>query len=352
MQPTLTDVHVNALLTNLSLMYAQEESAFVARRVFPLVPVSKQSDRYITYSRADFNRNTMRKRAPGTESAGGGYKLDNNSTYSCDVWSLHKDIDDQIRANADAVLNLDLEATKWLVNQTLISREVDWASNFFGNVWANYLYGVSSGAALGTTFLQWSDDNSSPIKDIRYAKRMVQLAGLYRPNKLVLGRPVFDTLCDHPDFVDRIKYGQTPGKPAQVTLDAMAALFELDEVLVMDAIINAGAEMAGVDSGVSTSATLNARINAAESNKFIGGASGVDGKGALLCYTPSAPGIMTPGAGYTFSWTGYFGATAAGERIKSFYIPQIESTRVEIDAAYAHKLVCGELGCYMGTVIA
>lgn len=347
-QPTLSDVHVNALLTNLSLMYAQEESAFVARRVFPIVPVTKMSDRYLTYSRADFNRNTMRKRAPGTESAGGGYKIDNTQTYSVDVWSLHKDIDDQVRANADAILNLDMEATKWLVTQALISREVDWASNFFAAAaWNNSLTGVASAPVAGTSFIQWSDyAGSTPIQDVRAAKRQVQLAGLQRPNKMVLGRPVFDTLCDHPDFIDRIKYGQTPGKPAQATLEAMAQLFELDEVLVMDAIINSGGESAGPDS------SATGTLNGGESNSFIGGASNLGGKAALLVYTPSAPGIMTPGCGYTFSWTGYFGATVAGERIKSFYIPQIESTRVEMDAAYAHKVVSKDLGLYFATAIA
>lgn len=334
-QPTLSDVHVNALLTQLSNMYAQEESAFVATRVFPIVPVTKASDRYVTYSRADFNRNLMRKRAPSTESAGGGYKLDNTPTYSVDVWSLHKDIDDQVRANADAILNLDLEATRWLVNQSLISREVDWASKFFTNVWTTTRTGVT-GTPSTNQFVKWSDyANSQPIVDIREAKKAVQLAGLYRPNKLVMGREVFDVLCDHPDFIDRIKYGQTPGKPAKVTLDAMAGLFELDEVLVMDAILNSGPE---------EPAALG--INAGESNAFIGG------KAAILVYTPPAPGIMTPGCGYTFAWTGYFGATLGGTRIKSFYIPQIQSQRVEMDAAYDHKLISADLGCYLATVVA
>lgn len=330
-QPTLSDVHVNALLTNLSNMYMQEEDAFVASRVFPMVPVQKASDRYLTYSRADFNRNTMRKRAPSTESAGGGYKLDNSPTYSVDVWALHKDIDDQQRANADAILSLDMEATRWLVQQSLISREVDWAASFFANVWTTLVTGVATAPAANQV-IQWNDANSNPIQDIRNTKRAVQLAGLYRPNKLVLGRPVFDALCDHPDFIDRIKYGQTPGKPAKVTLDAMAALFEVDEVLVMDAILNSGPE------GVT--------LNANETNSFIGN------KAALLVYTPSAPGIQTPGCGYTFSWTGYFGAALNGTRMKSFYIQQIASTRVEIEAAYVHKLVCADMGAYFASIIA
>jgi hypothetical protein len=335
-QPTLSDVHVNVPLTNLSNMYLQEASAFVAERVFPIVPVQKISDVYYTYNRGDFNRNQMKKRAPGAESAGSGYNLDNSGSYLCDVWSLHKDIPDQVRANSDSVLQPDLETTSFLSMQARISREVDWASKFFGAVWTNNWTGVSSGPS-STQVLQWNDPASTPIIDVRNLKRTVQLTGTFRPNKMILGRPVFDTLCDHPDFVDRVKYGQTAPQPAKVTLAVMASLFELDEVLVMDAIQNTSVEQAPQAPGVSTNL---------ETNAFIGN------KAMLLVYTPSAPGIMTPGCGYTFAWSGYFGASTQGTRVKSFYMPWIESTRVEMDAAYAHKQVSADLGGYIGSVIA
>src|ERR1700675_1469087 len=142
-QPTLTDVHVNVPLTNLSLLYAQEEKAFVARRVFPGIPVQRASDRYYVFGRADFNRNTMRMRAPSTESAGGGYKLDNTPNSSVNMWALHQDIDDYIRANADAAVQLDMQATRWLVTQALISRELDWATSVFTTgVWTSQLSGL------------------------------------------------------------------------------------------------------------------------------------------------------------------------------------------------------------------
>ena len=338
MNPTQSDVHVNALMSNFSLMFAQDAANFVADRVFPTIPVLKASDRYLTYSRADFNRNQMRKRGVSAESAGGGYKIDTTSTYAVDDWGLHRDIDDRIRQNADAIFNLDMEATKFLTTQYLISREVAWASAFFGNVWTTLLTGVSSGPSTNQC-LQWNDANSSPIADIRALKTKVQLAnGVARPNKLVLGRPVWDVLCDHPDFIDRIKAGQTPGGPAIMYRQAAAALFELDEVLVMDAIVNTGGE------GVT--------LNALESNSFIGGAAGVGGKGALLCYVDPSPGLMTPTAGVNFSWTGALGMTPNGNRILSYYIPQIRSTRVEIEAAYVYKLTSADMGAYLATIIA
>lgn len=327
-QPTLGDVHVNAPLTNLSLMYRQQMAAFVSLSVFPVIPVSFRSDVYYKYTRADFNRNQMKKRAPGTESAGGGFNV-STGTYTADVWSLHKDVPDQVRANTDAVMSPDQEAVAFLQSQAMISREVDWQGNFFATgKWTTEWSGVTANPTANSTVLQWNDPSSEPIKDMRKLNRQMQIiSGGFRGNKLVLGREVFDTVCDHPDFIDRVKYGQTSG-PAQIDMQAMAALFQVDQVLVMDGIVNSASE------------------GATESNAFIGG------KHALLVHTPAAPGIQTPGCGYTFAWTGYFGANAEGTRIKSFYMDWLASTRVEIDAAYAHQQVSADMGGFLLNVIA
>jgi hypothetical protein len=341
-QPTISDVHVNVPLTNLTLSYEQMDDAFVADKVFPILPVPQRSDVYYKYNRGDFTRNTMQKRAAGTESAGGGYRMDNTGTYMADVWSLHKDVPDQIRANADAMLSLDMDATRYLTQQARLNREIQWASAFFSaGKWTVQVSGVASGEtaggpnslpyANGATLRQWNDAGSTPIQDIRNMKQVVQLAGLYRANKIVFSRPLFDALCDHPDLVDRLKYGQTAPQPAKVTLAAMAALFELDEVLVMDGIQNIGQE------------TINFSSN--DLNQFIAG------KNALLVYTPESAGLLTPCAGLTFAWTGYLGATAYGTRIKSFYLPWLESTRVEIDNAFAHQIVGPDLGCFFQAMI-
>ena len=132
-QPTLGDVHVNRPLTNVSVAYSQEAAGveFVADRAFPGIPVESKSDLYYTYKRADFNRDEMQLRAIATESAGSGYGLDSTGTYSCDVWALHKDVDDQIRANSDSPLSPDRDATIFLTNKALIRRENVWAGAYF-----------------------------------------------------------------------------------------------------------------------------------------------------------------------------------------------------------------------------
>ena len=98
--PTQSDLHVNVPLTNVSVAYMQDKATFIADKVFPRVPVQKQSDLYWKYSKSDWRRTDAQKRAPGTETAGVGWKVDTGQ-YFAEVWAVHKDIDDQVRANAD-----------------------------------------------------------------------------------------------------------------------------------------------------------------------------------------------------------------------------------------------------------
>lgn len=326
-QPNLSNVHVNAPLTNMSLAYIQDQNAFVADKVFPNIPVTQRSDRYYVYNRGDFNRDEMEERAPGTESAGNGYDLDNTPTYFAHVYAFHKDVDDQIRANSDSVLNADRDATIFVTQKALIKRERTWASKYFvPNVWQNAADGVSAGAT-GTQFLQWNDAASTPIENVRAWKRDVLESTGFEPNKMVLGKLVYDTLVDHPDIVDRVKYGGTNGTPGMVNKAALAALFELDEILVMSAIYNAAAK------------------GAAEASQFIGGSN------ALLAYVAPRPGIMTATAGLTFSWNGWMGASGMGHRIKKFRQEHLESDRIEVQMAYDQKVVGADLGFFADNAV-
>lgn len=328
MNPTPGDVHVNTPLTNISIAFLQRATNFVADQVFPNIPVQKQSDRYYTYDRGMFNRDEMKLRAPGTESAGVEYTVDNTPTYFADPYAIHHDIPDQRRSNADAVLAPDREATELVTHKALIRREKLWASKYFaGSLWTTDLDGVASGPGAGE-FLQWNDAASTPIEDVRAQKGTILGLTGYEPNTLVVGYPVWNALADHPDIVDRIKYGQTPGSPAVVTLQAVAALLEVERIVVMKAIENTADE------------------GAANAHSFIGG------KKALLCYAAPSPGLMTPSAGYTFSWTGYLGAGAMGGRIKRFRMEHLSADRVEMEMAFDQKLIAADLGAFFDTAVA
>src|ERR1700760_3064141 len=162
-QPTMYDVHVNRPLTNISVAYLQDQKAFVADKVFPVVPVEKQSDRYFVYLRGNMIKDAMRIRAAGRQSAGTGWNLDSSPTYFADVRALHHDVPDMIRANADQPLNMDADATRFLTQISWITKENIFVQKFFGTgIWSNPdMLGTANLAAVDAThFLQWNDPSS------------------------------------------------------------------------------------------------------------------------------------------------------------------------------------------------
>lgn len=328
MQPTPGDAHVNQPLTNLSVAHVQAETGFIADKVFPTVPVSKKSDVYYSYDRGYFNRDEMKQRAPGTEAAGSGYSVDATNSYTCLRYGFKHDIPDELRTNADSPLQLDKEAMVLVTQKALIKREKLWVSKFFTTgKWGTDLAGVAAAPGAGQ-FLQFNDAASTPIELVRARKTaMLEDTGVLA-NTLVLGQRVWDAIVDHPDFVDRIKYGQTPGGPAIISMQAVAALFEVERILVMRAIENTAAE------------------GAANAHSFIGG------KHMLLCYAAPSPGLMTPSAGYTFSWTGFLGASGIGHRIRKYRVETLESDRVEVDMYLDQKVISSALGCFFSAAVA
>jgi hypothetical protein len=341
-QPTQSDVHVKGPLTNISLAYLQNANNFIAHRVFPVIPVNKQADSYFTYERGDFNRDEMRERAAGSESSGGTYEI-GDDTYFARTYAYHKDVPDLVRANQDNPINLDREASMFVVNKGLIKRERTWVTKYFtggqapGVTWTFVADGVASSPTAASSFdptnasnnnvLHWNDAASTPIEDIRKAKRFVLESTGFMPNIMTLGRAVYDTLVDHPDIVGRIDRGQTSG-PVQASRENLAALFEVEEILVMDSIVN------------------TANKGATAVHAFIGG------KHALLSYRPPSPGLLTPSAGYTFAWNGLFGSVDQGFRVKRFRMEHLASDRVEIEMSYDQKKVSAELGYFFNGIVA
>lgn len=313
-QPTQSDVHVNRPLTNISVAYLQDLDEFIADKVFPNVPVQKQSDRYFEYPRDQWFRTDAKKRGVGEESAGSGFEIDNTPTYYADVYALHKDIDDQIRANADAPINIDADATEFVTRGLALRKEKDWAANYFTtSIWT----GSSTGTDI-TPSTKWDASGSTPITDIRTEMAaMKEKTGFY-PNILVLAEDVWLALQDNADFLDRIAITQRK----IVTKDLLASVLGIEKVLSAAAVEN----------------TANEGATAAMSFLFT--------EDAALYYAQPRPSLMKPSAGYIFSWTGYLGASAMGNRIKRFRVDVKACDRIEGEMAYAQKLVAADLGVF------
>ena len=312
--PTSTDVHVDAILTQMSVAYMQEAFAFVASRAFPQVSVAKQSDKYFVYDQADFFRDQVQRRADGTQSAGTGYSL-STASYSAEVYALHKDIGDQTRANADAPLDMDMDATRFLTQQMLIRQEVEWAASAFTTgVWG-------SDVTPGTL---WSAASSTPIADVETAKNTVLTNTGYVPNTVIMSYKVFSALMDNADIVDRIKYTSQES----VTEDLLARLFNVDRVLIM-------------------AGTYNTAANGATASY-----SQIGDRDALVCYTPANPGLMVPSAGYTMVWNGVSSGFGTSSAISRFRMEAEKADRIEIESAWDTKIVSSALGYFLSNCVA
>ncbi len=324
--PTQGSVHVNRPLTRISIAMHQSQENFIAGRVFPDIGVTKQSDLYFEYDRGHFNRDDAAKRAPGTEAAGGGYEV-STASYNAEVYAYRHDIPDQRRENTDDPLSPDSEAVNLVTMKMLLLREKSWKTAYFGTgKWTTDITGVA-GVPGANEVKQWNDAASTPIQDIRNGVTTVlQLTG-YRPNTLVLGHEVADQLFDHPDIVDRVKYGQTSPGPAMIDVPELRALFKISRIFIMSSIENTAAE------------------GATNVHAFIGG------KAALLCYSTPTPGLQTPSAGYTFSWSAMQGGIN-GNRIKKYRLERIESDRIEIQSAFDMKKIAADLGKFFTSIIA
>lgn len=323
-QPTLSDVHVNVPLTQISIAYIQQAKEFIATKVFPMIPVNYESDRYYEYLRDAFFRNDVRERAPGTESQGTGYTLQNTSTYTAKVYALHDDVPDQVRANSDSVLQPDVDAVQMLTQQMMINRELVFLNTFFNNSsvpWTTTVTGVA-GTPTTNQFKQWDQAGSTPIEDVRTQALVVKSLTGFRPNKLVLGPYVANQLINNPEIVDRVKYTQLGFLDYQL----LAQAFGVDEVLVPEAVQNTAAE----------GATL--------SNSFI------YGKHALLVYSAPAPGLRVPSGGYTFGWKAYLGGTV-NTAIAKFRMQHLKSDRIEAEQAFAMKVIGPDLGVWFAGAV-
>lgn len=316
--PDYTQVHINVPLTNISVAYQQDQD-FIADQVFPQVPVDKQGDLYYIYNKEDWFRIEATERGPVQESAGGGYNISHDS-YFARLFALHRDIDDQTTQNADAVFNLERDATQWVTGQLLRKREKDFITTFLQpDIWAND-YDVSTLPSGGTA---WDQGNSTPIEDVAEATLAIQSTTGFTPNVLVLGAKTYKKLLNNNEIVQRVKYSGS-GFP---TAAVLAQAFDIDRIVVARAISNSSAEglTASYDFMFSTS--------------------------AFLAYTPNAPGLMTPAAGYTFVWSGLLGAGAYGVRMKTFRMENLEAERVEGELAYDQKLVGADLGAFFDSVV-
>jgi hypothetical protein len=270
-------------LTNLALAFFQEPGVFVSRRMFPVVPVPLSSARFYEFDKGDLARDNVRRKPEFGHVAPVVFgKRDHY--YHCEPDQVITGIDmlsalDFRRANTPGAIDPRRAKVRFVAEQLAIHMDRVWAEKYFhADAWGNVMNGTAVSPA-GDEFIFFDNENCDPVRMFNTMGINMLKAGLRKPNKMCLGVNAFAALQANPSILERIKYQGSEANPAGVTVNALAQLFKLSEVMVAESVVN------------------NAPLGAPDNLQFI-----CDPDSVLLTYTANAPAIDEPSAGYTFAW--------------------------------------------------
>jgi hypothetical protein len=269
-------------LNNVSVGYRNDD--FFGERLFPIVPVKKQSGRFWVFGKEKFRQYETIRHAKAEAREIAPWTLSNNPYY-CDDHSLKDAISDEERSNSDGT-DLEVNTTENLTDAILLDFEIRVKNLVFGPTGPS---SVGQSSTLSGTS-QWSDYvNSDPVAAVETQKTTIKKAIAMAPNTLLVGYPVYATLRQHPRIIDRFKYTQV----GILQAEHLKSAFDVDNFWV------AGAEYDTANEGQAAALDF------------------IWGKNALLAFIPPEPSRRIPALGYTFRWL--FGAPDLGGTLTKRY---------------------------------
>jgi hypothetical protein len=299
-------------LTAIALMYRNR--SMIADEVFPRVPVGKQDFKYFKHTLADgftIPDTKVGRRSPPTQVEFTSTEV----TASTQDYALDDSVPNEDLENAPAGYDPLGKATEFISNLIELDREQRAATLAFTA--GNYAAGNQATLA-GVT--QWSDyTNSNPIDAILAALDLCVM----RPNIMVMGQAVWTKVRQHPKVISSV-YGGGSTSGAPITRDALAAVLEIDQVLVGQSFINTAKK--------GQTASL----------------AGVWGKHASFMYRDS---LASASRGTTFGFTAQFGGRIAGS-FEDKDIGMRGGTRVRVGESVKEVITANDLGYFFQNAVA
>ena len=224
-------VHIEAAVTSFAVGYQEQE--FAAAKIYPIVPVSKKNDKYWLFGKEQFDAQTTRRGADGSYTR---VKHDqSNVSYLCEEDGLEEPIDKSEIDNADDPVRPKETAAAIIKQQMLISLERRLALEILTtNSPTTTVTNSGSSAATG----QWDNATADPILQVKTARAAIRALGGPKPNRIAIGSAALSILKQHPLITNRVIYGGLSMSGGIVSNAALAALFEVDEVIELDQVYN------------------------------------------------------------------------------------------------------------------
>lgn len=317
MSLTGRDLHVNIPLSNIALDY--RPTGFIGDMIFPIVPVTKQSDGIVEWSLADAYRIEQTRRSPGTE-ANRIQRNASSSTYFCREYALMMPLTIEDRANADAAYLTKIREGRTAYIQDKLY--LDWENRI-----ASQLTSGTNVGSYSSPTSAWSSlatGTSNPVKDVETAMFNIADATGYSPNRIVMGVDAWRNFRRHAD-VQSLLYGSLgAGNVRYATVEQVKAIFEVEQVLI----------------GRAYASTAGENQSAALTKLW--------GDAVLVYYAPMAPSVEAPSLGYSFRWS-----TPGIPNMQVMVHPYDTKTRSEdVEVAYHQdeKVIAKPLGFLLTTV--
>jgi hypothetical protein len=322
--PTAQAVHIDQTLTNYAVGIFQDPANLMGA-VFPMIPVDKQSNKYLVWDRGDALRDNLQIRPPATESAGTEFNVSTDNYYA-DVFALHIDKPDQVAANAD--FDYDARVTATLVGnlqQHLEQQQI--AQLISSGKWGTDQAGVASLSPTANQVTQFNFAGADPGKTIDTLNDGILGTMGRRGNTLVLGSTAYTELKRSVAVKDQLKYTQS----ATPTEADVAKYLGVDRLIVAR----------GIKATSNKGQTLT--------TGFTFGA-----KDGWLGYIDPSMDMETATAASIFVWTGLDGSTldVASPNIYQFAINEKRVIRYEIQIAYDMKIQSTALGKFLLGIVA
>lgn len=318
-------------LTRLSQARTQDATQYIASRISGIVPVDESSGTYVSWPAGTYYKGEARVMPAGARSHGVEFTA-GKDTYTVNVYGLHVPVRDQDAKNAERVISLEKAATDIVTNGCLATRDkMVTTAMFKAGVWSTEVQGVASGLGAGEA-LQWDVDDSTPLDDIAALNDSLEMksgGGVPGARKvMVIGRKAKTHLQRHPQVLDALKMtivasGTRAATAPSAVRDSLAALFDVDEVIIPQSMVNTGTVAAPVF------------VPIWSNHVWIG-------------YVSSSPGMFSASAIQTYSWSSFDmvkdGSGAAMQRIR---MDAEHETRIEGVFACAPVVTAPDLGAIL-----
>ena len=219
------DVYVDVPLSNVAVM-AFNQGTFVGPRLFPVVPVEKQSGMYPVITATDWMRLPQSTtRAPKTAPRRVSFSVSSDQ-YSCINYALAGDNSIEDLANAMNAIRLRQNTARFVTSQLLGDMEVRIANK------VSSISNIGSGVVLAAGS-RWSNyANSDPIADVSTGHAFIRNNTGMRANTLLLDYDTHRIVRRHPVLMDFYKY--TEG--GFLTMGQLQEVFDVQDIIIADAI--------------------------------------------------------------------------------------------------------------------